>query len=130
MNHNDANLKYDEAAVSFAATCMDLDERNGDYRKNMYGVINFAKETMDAIDTIVSRFVRENPYAERYIEKYGKDEFGAHLAVDMGGYGDGFMEKALTAAAGKLAKDAGVHSLEVCEGDDGWLHIYDMEAKA
>ena len=130
MHHNDNNLKYDEAAVSFAASCMDLDEDNHEYRNREYGVINFAKETMDGIAALVSRFIRENPYAERYIEKYGKDEFGAYLAVDMGGFGDGLMDDALTKAAIELAKKEGVHSLEVSEGEDGWLHIYDLEGKA
>ncbi len=122
MNYDDGNLKYGEAVVSFAAAALDLsDDDNG------YGVINLAPSTMDGIKALVDRFIAENPAANDYIAKKGNDEFGAALAVDIGGYGDGFSDSKLSEAAAEFARKANIHSLNVDDGDDGWLHIQALE---
>ncbi len=124
MKHSDNNLKYDEAVVSFAASALDMSRVDYDY-----GVINFAEATMDGIKRLIDRFVSEHSSAKDYIAKYGKDEFGAYFLCDVGGFGDGLEDKALSDAAYKFAHDLRIYEqLDVVEGDDGWLHIEALEA--
>ena len=87
MNHNDKNLRYDEAVISFAASALDMSRVDYDY-----GVINFAEATMAGIKRLIDRFVSEHSSAKDYIAKYGKDEFGAYFLCDVGGFGDGLDE--------------------------------------